>query len=148
ESGRERATQFAAGHDVHAGAELAEYLEHTAARVGLERIVNPMPDRREHLIETLVPVADRRGAVHVDRRADLAHDALERHALTLERAVDARETGRQYALAHSASTKASPLAPYFAPHFKHDVGGSADWNSSSGRQRIVALVSSLICDSH
>src|SRR5829696_82164 len=105
--------------------------------------MNAMRDRREHFVEALVPVPNRSRAVDVNRRADVARDSLEGDALAMHDRVYTRKSGRQYALAHTASTMDEP--PF--PHFRHVEGVSADRNSSSGSTRIVALVSSLISDS-
>src|SRR6185312_3617694 len=98
--------------------------------------------RRERSSEPLVPIPNCGRAVDVRRRPYLEGDSLQRNALAMHHAVDARESARQYDLAHTAS------AVEGRPHLRHLVGASAERNSSSGRTRIVALVSSLMADSH
>src|SRR5437868_955859 len=92
----------------------------------------------ERAIQLSVPVADRVRAVDIHRRSGGGGNGRQRNSLAVQLAANARESRLQYALAHTASDWDG------LPHFRHFVGASADWNSSSGRQRIVAFVSSLI----
>src|SRR4051812_11986006 len=97
-----------------------------------------MLDAGEGGIEPLVTITDGRGAVDVRRRADAGGDARERNSLAMKLAAGSREPRLQYAFAQTASVLEG------LPHFRQLFGASADWNSSSGRTRIVALVSALI----
>src|SRR5947207_9939342 len=137
-----RAKEFAAGNDVRAGTERTDQSQNGTVRVCLERIVNSVRYRSDRLAEQFVPVANRRATIDIARRARGLGDGVERHALTTEDAGAAREARAQYALAHTASEAAD------FPQRRQRAGASAERNSSSGRTRIVALVSSLIVASH
>src|SRR5690348_3453050 len=119
-----------------------EEREHGQVRVRLHAIVQAVRHRRERAVEPRVRVANGAGAVHEHRRPRFARDGLERDALARQYPVGGRESGGQYALAHTASLVEG------RPHLRHVRGASGDRNSSSGSTRIVAFVSSLIAASH
>src|SRR4051812_47492216 len=134
--------QLATRHDVDTRAKGAHDVEHGAAGVCLEGVMQAMRNAIQRLVEPLIPIADGRGAIHVRRRARGSRNARKRNALAMQLAADAGKAGLQYAFAQTAS------ATEGRPHLRQLRGGSADWNSSSGSTRIVALVSSLIVCSH
>ena len=133
--------QFAAAHNICAGAGFAQHAEQRAIRVGLETVMHTVPDAGERTGQLLIPVAQRSGAIDKRRRPGLPRDCLRGDQLAVQRAVAPREGGRQYALDHTTS--------YFAgcPVTMHVLGAFGERNSASGITRIVAFVASFTCAS-
>ena len=69
EPGQHRAMQLAAGHDVDAGAQLANDAKDGPAGVRLERVVQSVRNAAQRLVEPPVAIANRRRAVDVHGRA-------------------------------------------------------------------------------
>ncbi len=145
EAGGEGPQELAPRDDVGAGTEPGEEPEHGEVAVGLDGVADAMGQVAECGIESPVSLPDR-GRIVDESRACRPLPAIPvsgtpAHAQgTFGIAGQPRvgEQRRQYARAHIASTVAG------RPVQMHVVGASADRNSGSGRQRIVALVCSLI----
>src|ERR1051325_10971521 len=137
----ESSMELTAGNDVDAAAQFLDETENAGAGIRLGRIVNPMRDSADRAIEQRESIANRRRAVDVRGRPHRRGNPRERHSFAVQCAADSRKAGLQYAFAQTASAFDG------RPHFRQLLGASADWNSSSGRQRMVALVSVLISSS-
>ena len=85
ESGAQGKLDFADRVGVDGAADVREHSHDGQRRVRLERVVNAVRVAVERLVQGAIGAANRFGAVHVERRAVLARDRVQPHAVADQR---------------------------------------------------------------
>ena len=86
-AGRNGATQLSFGHDIHAGAELRQCLQHGLVRIRLHGVADQRLHIGKGLREDLIMAGQGRRRIAVEGRADLAGESGEIDPFGMERAA-------------------------------------------------------------
>ncbi len=79
--GGERAPHLAFGNHIGTGTETGEDAQHRQVRIGLDRIADQRPNRRQGIVQRAVLPRERRRRIKIERRADRFRDVRDRHLL-------------------------------------------------------------------